>query len=153
MKCACICKNYSSDNFFVSDSKPKWLDSKLDQLDLKHKLLDSRLNTWSIRVSRIGDQVEYFKVRVTVNLHLTNLEVKFSKVSERKSQEIGHIYIYSVVNIVSSIHHSNSKNTCYQSSHFATRIRKVQTETQSIGIHDVHLLTSQPWAKSASCSA
>ena len=51
-----------------------------------------------------------------------------------------YLYLFNCERNVSSIHRSNSKNICYQSSHFAT---KVSTETQSIGIHEVHLFNTE----------
>ena len=54
--------------------------------------------------------------------------MKFSKVLDKKARELRHIilHLFSYKCNVSSIHHSNSNNTCYQSSHFATWISKVQ---------------------------
>ena len=39
--------------------------------------------------------------------------------------------------------HSSLQFEKYQSSHFATLISKVSTETQSIGIHDVHVFNTE----------
>ena len=54
-----------------------------------------------------------------------------------------HLYLFNCKCNVGSIHRSNSKNPCYQSSHFVTWITKVSTETQSIGIHDVLVFNTE----------
>ena len=63
--------------------------------------------------------------------------MKFSKVSDKKRPKI---YLYSIVNIISAASSTQLKK---KSSYFVTGISEVSTETQSIGIHDVHLFNTE----------
>ena len=70
--------------------------------------------------------------------------MKFSRVSDKKAQEFRNIYIYSIVNVTSAAFIAPIPKI------FVTKvailqlgISKVSAETQSIGIHDVHLFNTE----------
>ena len=69
--------------------------------------------------------------------------MKFSKVSGKKAREFRHIYIYSIVNVTSAAFIAPIPKV------FVIKVAVLQLEsvryqqTQSIGIHDVHLFTTE----------
>ena len=65
--------------------------------------------------------------------------MKFSKVSDKKARGFRHIYIHSIVNLTSAAFIAPIPKILV----VKVAISKLSTETQSVGIHDVHVFNTE----------